>query len=82
MSHPLRLGIAGLGTVGVGVVRIVQRQAALLSARTGREIVISAVTARSKDKDRGVRLSDYAWAEDAVALARRDDVDVFVQAGS
>ena len=79
MSHPLRLGIAGLGTVGVGVVRIVQRQAALLSARTGREIVISAVTARSKDRDRGVRLSDYAWAADAVALARRDDVDVFVE---
>ena len=78
-NPPLRLGIAGLGTVGVGVVRIVQRQAALLAARTGREIVISAVTARTKDKDRGVRLTDYAWAEDAVALARRDDVDVFVE---
>ena len=78
-NPPLRLGIAGLGTVGVGVVRIVQRQAALLAARTGLEIVISAVTARTKDKDRGVRLTDYAWAEDAVALARRDDVDVFVE---
>ncbi|MCV6595235.1 MAG: homoserine dehydrogenase [Silicimonas sp.] len=79
MPSPLRLGIAGLGTVGVGVVRIVQRQAALLSARTGREIVISAVSARSKDKDRGVRLSEYAWEDDPVALAKRDDVDVFVE---
>ena len=43
MSTPLRLGIAGLGTVGVGTVRIVQRQAALLTARTGREITISAL---------------------------------------
>ena len=79
MSSPLRLGIAGLGTVGVGVVKIVQRQAALLSARTGREITISAVSARTKDRDRGVRLSGYDWEDDPVTLATRDDVDVFVE---
>lgn len=79
MSQPLRLGIAGLGTVGMGVVKIVRQQAALLSARTGRSITISAVSARSKDKDRGISLSDYAWENDPVALARRDDVDVFVE---
>ncbi|WP_028955965.1 homoserine dehydrogenase [Sulfitobacter sp. 20_GPM-1509m] len=79
MSQPLRLGIAGLGTVGMGVVRIVRQQAALLSARTGRDITISAVSARSKDKDRGISLSDYAWETDPVALAKRDDVDVFVE---
>ncbi|MEM6323035.1 MAG: homoserine dehydrogenase [Pseudomonadota bacterium] len=76
---PLRLGLAGLGTVGVGVVKIIQRQASLLSARTGRTLVISAVSARTRDKDRGVRLGDYAWEDDPVALARRDDVDVFVE---
>lgn len=79
MSQPLRLGIAGLGTVGMGVVRILRQQAALLSARTGRDITISAVSARSKDKDRGLSLSDYAWETDPVALAKRDDVDVFVE---
>jgi len=79
MSEPLRLGIAGLGTVGAGVVKIIQRNKALLKARTGREIVISAVSARSRDKDRGVNLSRFDWEDDPVALAKRDDIDVFVE---
>ncbi|NIY71090.1 homoserine dehydrogenase [Marivivens donghaensis] len=79
MSDALRLGIAGLGTVGVGVIRIVQKHADMLRARTGRDVVITAVSARSKDKDRGVDLSAYAWENDPVALAARDDVDVYVE---
>ncbi len=79
MSTPLRLGIAGLGTVGTGVVKIIQTQADLLAARTGRPITISAVSARSRNKDRGVDLSGYGWEDDPVALAKRDDVDVFVE---
>ncbi len=79
MTEALRLGIAGLGTVGTGVVRILQRHEKTLAARAGRPIQIIAVSARSRDKDRGVRLHDYAWEDDPVALARRDDVDVFVE---
>ncbi|MFV2038471.1 MAG: homoserine dehydrogenase, partial [Paracoccaceae bacterium] len=79
MAEPLRLGIAGLGTVGAGVIRSVQRHADLLSARAGRAIVISAVCARDRDKERGLRLGNYAWEDDPVALAGRDDVDVFVE---
>ncbi len=79
MTTPLRLGIAGLGTVGIGVVKIIRRQAAMLEARTGRPVVISAVSARDASKDRGISLSSYAWESDPVALAMRDDVDVFVE---
>ena len=79
MAAPLRLGVAGLGTVGIGVVKIVRRNAALLQARTGRAVTISAISARDRSKDRGVSLKDYAWEDDPVALARRDDVDVFVE---
>ncbi|WP_394154087.1 homoserine dehydrogenase [Loktanella salsilacus] len=78
MSDPLRLGIAGLGTVGVGIVRIVQKHGDLLAARAGRPIVITAISARSQ-KDRGVDLSGYAWEDDPVALAARDDVDVVIE---
>ena len=79
MTHPLRLGIAGLGTVGTGVVKIIRQKANLLAERAGRPVVITAVSARSRDKDRGVNLKDYAWEDDPVALATRDDVDVFVE---
>jgi len=79
MTEPLRLGIAGLGTVGTGVVKIIRQKASLLAARAGRPVVITAVSARTRDKDRGVSLDAYAWEDDPVALARRDDVDVFVE---
>ena len=79
MPEPIRLGIAGLGTVGAGVVKIVRQQAAMLEARAGRPIAISAVSARNRDKDRGVPLGDYAWEDDPVKLATRADVDVFVE---
>jgi homoserine dehydrogenase len=76
---PLRLGIAGLGTVGIGVVKIVQTHADLIAARTGRAVVITAVSARDRTKNRDADLSGYAWETDPVALARRDDIDVFVE---
>jgi homoserine dehydrogenase len=79
MPAPLRLGLAGLGTVGLGVVRIVQRHGALIERRTGRPVQIVAVSARDRGKARGADLSGYAWEEDPVALARRGDVDVFIE---
>ena len=79
MTTPLRLGIAGLGTVGTGVVKIIRQKAQLLETRAGRPVTISAVSARTRDKDRGVTLSNYAWEDDPVALATRDDVDLFVE---
>ncbi|HHX91950.1 MAG TPA: homoserine dehydrogenase [Paracoccus sp.] len=79
MKPPLRVGIAGLGTVGIGVVKIVQNHAELLSRRTGREIAISAVSASSRNKARSADISAYAWEDDPVALARRGDVDVVLE---
>ncbi len=79
MPKPLRLGIAGLGTVGVGVIRILQSHATLIGARSGRPIEITAVSARSKAKDRGVDLAAFHWEDDPVALAKRDDIDIFVE---
>lgn len=79
MSDPIRIGIAGLGTVGAGVAKIVAEHRDKITARAGRSVEITAVSARTRAKDRGVDLSEYAWEDDPVALARRDDVDVFVE---
>ena len=79
MSEALRVGIAGLGTVGASVARVLEQKAAELTRQCGREIVVSAVSARDKSRDRGVDLSSTVWFDDPVELARSSDIDVFVE---
>lgn len=79
MAEPLRIALAGLGTVGAGVIRLLETNAALLRARAGRDLRIAAVSARDRDKDRGVDLSAFDWDDDMTAMAARDDVDVVVE---
>jgi homoserine dehydrogenase len=78
-GQPLRIALAGLGTVGAGVIRLIEANAALISRRAGRPIIISAISARDRSKNRGVDLSPYAWEDDMVILGERDDVDVVVE---
>ena len=76
---PLRIGVAGLGTVGAGVVRLIAEHKALLAQRCGRPIEIVAVSARDRGRDRGVDLGGMRWHDDARALAADADVDVVVE---
>jgi homoserine dehydrogenase len=79
MVQPLRIALAGLGTVGTGVIRLVEENRDLIARRAGRPIEISAVTARDRTKDRGVELSTYRWVDDMGELATASDVDVVVE---
>jgi homoserine dehydrogenase len=79
MTQTLRLGIAGLGTVGASVLRMVARRAEALTAATGRTIAVTAVSARDRSRDRGVDLSGLHWFDDPVELARSGEIDVFVE---
>ena len=79
MAEPLRIALAGLGTVGAGVIRLLETTAALLRARAGRELRIVAVARADRDKDRGVDLTRFDWDDDMTAMAARDDVDVVVE---
>jgi homoserine dehydrogenase len=66
MNQPLRVGVAGLGTVGAAVVRILARQDNALAERTGRRIRVTGVSARDRGRDRGLDLSKAAWFDDPV----------------
>ena len=79
MKTPLKIAIAGLGTVGAGVVQLLDRQAELLAARAGRRLVVTAVSARDRRRDRGVDLSAVRWYEDAVAMAADPEIDIVVE---
>jgi homoserine dehydrogenase len=79
MSDVLRLGLAGLGTVGTSLVRLIERHGNDLAVRCGVPISIAGVSARERSKDRGIDLSGLAWFDDPVALARDPGNDVFVE---
>jgi len=79
MSEPLKIALAGLGTVGTGVIRLIETNAGLIARRARRPIQITAVSARDRSKDRGVDLSAYAWEDDPTAMAAREDVDIVVE---
>jgi len=79
MADGLRVALAGLGTVGAGVIRLLDANAELIARRAGRAIEVVAVSARDRTRDRGVDLSRFAWVDDAAALAARADVDVVVE---
>lgn len=79
MKPVLRVGVAGLGTVGAGVVKLLHDNADLIAARAGRAISVTAVSARNRAAGRGVSLAGLTWHEDARALAADPDVDVVIE---
>src|ERR1700722_8687089 len=79
MLPPLRVGVAGLGTVGASVLRLLERQRQALELRTGRAIIVTGVSARSRGRDRGVDLSGIEWHDDPVDLAQSGGIDLFVE---
>lgn len=78
-DQPLQIALAGLGTVGRGVINILNTNQALLEQRCGRPLEIVAVSARDRSRDRGVDVSGYAWHDDARELAGLENVDVVVE---
>ena len=87
MSRPLSVGVAGLGTVGGGVLKLLRANADIIAARAGRAIAVTAVSARDRNRDRGLELGGLRWYEDPVALANDADklidrVSLLLTAGS
>lgn len=79
MAEPLRVALAGLGTVGGGVIRLLEANRALIERRAGRGIEIVAVSARDRGKDRGVDISRFRWVDDMTTLGEIDGIDAVVE---
>ncbi len=78
-AAPLKVGIAGLGVVGAGVVRLLDKQAGILAARAGRPIKVVAVSARDKRKKRDMPKGNWRWYTDALDLVSDPEVEVVVE---
>ncbi|KAB2699706.1 homoserine dehydrogenase [Brucella haematophila] len=79
MSDALRIGVAGLGTVGASVLRILRDKSEMLTRQCGKPVTITAVSARDRSRDRGVDLNGIDWFDDPVELAKSADIDVYVE---
>lgn len=78
-AAPLKVGIAGLGVVGAGVVRLLDKQAAMLAARAGRPIKVVAVSARDRRKKRDMPKGSWRWYTDVLDLVSDPEVEVVVE---
>ncbi|MEM7021186.1 MAG: homoserine dehydrogenase [Pseudomonadota bacterium] len=79
MSEPLRVGIAGLGTVGSAVLTLLQNNGGLVAERAGRPLRVVAVSARNRGRDRGVSLEGLHWHDDPLDIARDPEVEMVVE---
>jgi homoserine dehydrogenase len=72
-----RIGVAGLGTVGGGLIKFLAERPDFAPA--GGEVVVTAVSARSRARPRDFDIAPYAWFDDPVALATDPNIDMFVE---
>jgi len=79
MTRPLAVAVAGLGTVGAGVLSLLRRNAEIVAARAGRRVAVTAVSSRDRTRDRGISLDGLRWYDDPTALANDPAVDVVVE---
>ncbi|TYC63184.1 homoserine dehydrogenase [Rhodobacterales bacterium] len=79
MAEALKIGVAGLGTVGASVVQLLEKHKGQISRKSARAVAITAVSARNKSRDRGFDASGFDWFTDPVVMASEADIDIFVE---
>lgn len=78
-KKPIRLALAGLGTVGCGLLSLLDENASLLKDRAGRSFVINAVSARNKTRQRPVDITSFGWCDNPLDLADPAIADIVVE---
>ena len=80
MSTNISIGLAGIGVVGEGVIKMLDERQDEINLRCNKNIVIKAVSAKNKDKRRSINLSKFQWYDNAVEMASDNNIDVFSSA--
>ena len=73
------LGIIGLGTVGTATIKLLEEQLVNINKKSGKNIIIKAISARDISKPRGINTSKYDWEESPIKLTEREDIDAIVE---
>ncbi len=79
MKPPLKIAIAGLGTVGTGVAQLLAHNGDLIAGRAGRKIELHAVLEKDRKRERGVDLSKTKWQAGPRELAGDPGIEVVVE---
>ncbi|MCK7612071.1 homoserine dehydrogenase [Roseibium sediminicola] len=79
MAEALKIGVAGLGTVGAAVVQLLSKHGGQIARKAGRAVTVTAVSARDRSRDRGFDASGFEWFTDPVEMAEKADIDIFVE---
>ncbi|GAA0781858.1 homoserine dehydrogenase [Roseibium denhamense] len=79
MVEALKIGVAGLGTVGASLVQLLKKHQSQIALKTGKTVEVRAVSARDRSKDRGFDTSSFEWFDDPVEMAKKADIDIFVE---
>lgn len=75
----IRVGIIGLGSVGQGVVKILNDNISLIKKKTNAKISIIGVSAKNKNKQREVQIDTYQWYDNPISLAVNEDADIIIE---
>ena len=79
MNLPLKIAIAGLGTVGVATLKLLTNNKDIIRCKSSRPLVVTAVSARNRCRDRDISLEGLTWHDDPVQMARVAEADVVVE---
>ena len=80
MKKPsLRIAVVGLGTVGIGVLEILKKNADLLFQRSGRNIEVVSICARDINKQRKIPLNSFFWEKNINKLPKDENIDVILE---
>jgi homoserine dehydrogenase len=75
----IKVGIVGLGSVGQGVLQILNENLNSIESKINKKIKITGITAKNKNKKRDIKIDNYPWFDNPIELSLNPEVDVLIE---